>query len=751
MAETLSQAVLESLMDSAKYSSAIEVPPAVVLWPDSRRAWGVVAAHLARTATVLTLGEYDPDLQIGPAVWIRAQLTHVDAQSLPILYLPGVSRTTVRALETCPPLLRPIAELQFRGTWWVEPGGDEWTPASFLSRSLGIRVGSDDATRESLSLALGELAKAPIERLRAAKYIDAGDLNSLLLPDPIKHMLTWMDGDGSPGEGKQWKAFTSTCKAQFALDPVKDGVLTAVTRLGERGDRWDVVWNRFAESPSSYPGILQKLEEVGKSMLVHNPPGSWPQENARAELELTEAYVAAAGLGTPADVRTSVLELDSVHGSRRDWVWGRLDKAPMAAASAHLASLAAITKTSPAAATAAELRRWYVEEGHRADDMLLRAIGAVSDGPGRVAVAAVARAIYQDWLDGTARRFQELIASEKVVADTGLELKEGECAVFVDGLRFDVGTRLRDLLQCRGVHVDLRSRIAAFPTMTSSGKPAVAPLASAPVGGTGFSTVIDGKTLDAANLRAAMIANGVGPFAESELGQPSGRGWTEAADLDALGHKVDIKIADSIDSEVAGIATRVTGLLQAGWKRVHVVTDHGWLLMPGGLPVVQLDIAKTQIRKARCAELASHAGSIDQPEFPWTWDSSIRIAIPRGIAAFENGRVYEHGGVSLQETVTPHLVAVSGVATKVSVQIEAVAWRGLRCRISGEGEVEGATVELRRQPGDASSAVAEPKEWRPDGTSLLVGDDSLIGESVSVVVLDVYGALLAQHLSVVAG
>ena len=33
---------------------------------------------------------------------------------------------------------------------------------------------------------------------------------------------------------------------------------------------------------------------------------------------------------------------------------------------------------------------------------------------------------------------------------------------------------------------------------------------------------------------------------------------------------------------------RITELLHSGWTRVKVVTDHGWLMAPGGLPKIEL-------------------------------------------------------------------------------------------------------------------------------------------------------------------
>ena len=35
---------------------------------------------------------------------------------------------------------------------------------------------------------------------------------------------------------------------------------------------------------------------------------------------------------------------------------------------------------------------------------------------------------------------------------------------------------------------------------------------------------------------------------------------------------------------LSGLVSRVEKLLEAGWKKVRIVTDHGWLLLPGGLP-----------------------------------------------------------------------------------------------------------------------------------------------------------------------
>ncbi len=67
--------------------------------------------------------------------------------------------------------------------------------------------------------------------------------------------------------------------------------------------------------------------------------------------------------------------------------------------------------------------------------------------------------------------------------------------------------------------------------------------------------------------------------------------WCEFGDIDHEGHDRGWKLAKHIDALILEITDRITELLAAGWKRVRVVTDHGWLLLPGGLPKIDLPSA----------------------------------------------------------------------------------------------------------------------------------------------------------------
>ena len=70
-------------------------------------------------AELLVLGDYAPEPH-GPAIRLRCVIAGkapdvtLPADRVPVFYLPGVSRQDLRAIEDCPDLLKPLAELQYR-------------------------------------------------------------------------------------------------------------------------------------------------------------------------------------------------------------------------------------------------------------------------------------------------------------------------------------------------------------------------------------------------------------------------------------------------------------------------------------------------------------------------------------------------------------------------------------------------------------------------------------------------------------
>src|SRR5207249_1964840 len=96
-----------------------------------------------------------------------------------------------------------------------------------------------------------------------------------------------------------------------------------------------------------------------------------------------------------------------------------------------------------------------------------------------------------------------------------------------------------------------------------------------------------GQPVTAQRLRDHLASAGVavlGPEDARPPAQSDQGGWSEIGQIDALGHSLGVRLPKQIETEVDAIADRVMALVEGGWPRVKVVTDHGWLLLPGGLP-----------------------------------------------------------------------------------------------------------------------------------------------------------------------
>jgi len=216
-----------------------------------------------------------------------------------------------------------------------------------------------------------------------------------------------------------------------------------------------------------------------------------------------------------------------------------------------------------------------------------------------------------------------------------------------------------------------------------------------------------------------------------------------------MGHSLQGELVHQLDHEIAKIADRVVALLDSGWRRVRVVTDHGWLLLPGGLPKVELPAYLTETKWARCA-VVKGASEVVGPIFPWHWNPDVRIVSPPGIACFRAGERYTHGGVSPQECVVPELVVERGLEASFA-SIQSIQWRGMRCKVRVESNDPNLQVDLRTNWKQAStSIVASAKAIGNSGeVSLAVSDDKYEGAAASVVIVDESGKVVVQQTTCV--
>jgi hypothetical protein len=506
--------------------------------------------------------------------------------------------------------------------------------------------------------------------------------------------------------------------------------------------------------PSRYPGLVDLLRRAKPVTKTGEPfplltSEAWPQDNEAEEAELRQALSAMTSLPLT-EARAQLQELESKHAPRRGWVWAKLGRAPLAQAIQHLSLLAEVTKTPLTGASAAALIEAYTTDGWRADAAVLENLAAVTAHEDRAAVCMAIQHVYVPWLHDAAELFQQRVAATPLpgreVSRLG-EVAPGTCVLFVDGLRFDVGQKLQERLHDRAGSVELTFHTAALPTVTATAKPAVSPVAHKIAGltaGEDFrpSVADTAKDLTPDRFCTLLEDEGFQVLSSVEVGDPQGRAWTEYGNLDQTGHQEGIGLARRIPDLLTDLVARIESLLAAGWREVRMVTDHGWLLVPGGLPKADLPKYLTVSRWGRCAvvKIAAH---VDFTCVSWFWSDDVRVAYPGGIDCLIAGKEYDRAGLNLQECVVPQLSVLGGQEAAPSARIGQVRWVGLRCRVTIEGQATGCIVDLRDKVNAPDTSLTTPRPVGKDGTvALVVEDDAREGTAAILVLVDQSGTVL---------
>jgi hypothetical protein len=319
----------------------------------------------------------------------------------------------------------------------------------------------------------------------------------------------------------------------------------------------------------------------------------------------------------------------------------------------------------------------------------------------------------------------------------------GCCVLFVDGLLYDLGRLLAESLEATGYTVSVRSRWAALPTVTGTAKPAVSPVAGA-IAGRALEAMFvprfesTGKLVDAAGLRSAIAAQGGQVLEGDEFpipSRPDAAGWREAGELDTLGHKLGARLAAMARVQVSLIGDEVLSLLESGWQQVRVVTDHGWLLLPEGLPKVELPTHLAATKWSRCAVLEGAA-----PDgivvVPWHWNPQHSVATAPGIACFTANQEYAHGGVSLQECLIPEILVtrVRAAAGGAIPRLVSVAWARYRCVVETRDAFDDLRVDIRVDTLGGPSTLQAPKALDADGSVSIPVEDEYEGRQLARII-----------------
>jgi hypothetical protein len=743
---TVLERLIQSLRTAAHYNRSDQSPPSVVLWSDGDRLWTkVIPALQEALPQLLVLHPAEISVIGGPSTYLRYRITQA-GEPVPILYLPGVSRQAFRSASGFPSIARHLFALQFQGQFWSQTNGKDWTPLAFLTNTdegLGLDVSRDSATLEALASQLHHLLNTAVEQVQGQR-ISAELLHGLVADDPVRMVLQWMASDGrlqdTWSRTSQWEGFSALAKKQLKLDPAKDGVITAAERLVHGAKEWEPVWQRYKESPHAFPGLRAILNRVQPDGLFSADNERLPVGNQHQEEVLRDALLAIPELSAKA-AREQLAQLVREHEDRSRWVWAALGESPLAGATVHLGNMLRAMGTGLDTGSWDSLAEDYLTHGWRVDSCAREAYAAASKASNPAsaskAVVAALRSVYLPWLEDLATRCQQIGDQypKRVPADAfRFTTTPGSVLLFVDGLRADIGVELADQLREQGISVERSIAWSALPTVTATAKPAWAPMTEHVHGeaiGTGFEPKLKaGGLLRTQEFRAQLKKLGWDYLSPSDTGDPATSAWTESGAFDRYGHDQGAKLAWRIQEELTTIRQRVLELLNAGWSVVHVVTDHGWLWMPGGLPKAYLPTHLTEAKWGRCA-LPQNGAKHGLPSVCWFWGTEHSIVLAPNICVFIAGLEYAHGGLSLQEALTPVLEFSRVGGSEATVSIDSIKWVGMRLQVSLSGGYEGAILDIRRLAADPDSSVLHtPKAADSSGKASLAVDDSKNGGEV---------------------
>jgi len=334
----------------------------------------------------------------------------------------------------------------------------------------------------------------------------------------------------------------------------------------------------------------------------------------------------------------------------------------------------------------------YAESWHDVDGLYWELSADARSAPGTAELQAVADRAYLHYLQTTNAGFRKALNGmsdwqewgEALVSRGARTLWSGSgrrAVLIVDALRHDLAERL--MRRAANGQPALTHWVAAIPPTTPVGMTALLP-----DGLSQLTAVLSSGHLclqhpqfgDLAikeNRRKLLRAREQG-VELLELGDLRTRSQAPKADLlvvfagdiDAVGHGVGAEMVEHIETLLSAVDAAVARLQQWGYSDVHVVTDHGFVLCPGGAEKDELAAGEAIVVDKRHAFLSETAVT-SRPTMPFPFDAQQRLVFAEGLRCFTAGEEFAHGGLSLQELVIPHLhLHVEAVRPRLSVRLK---------------------------------------------------------------------------------
>ena len=142
--------------------------------------------------------------------------------------------------------------------------------------------------------------------------------------------------------------------------------------------------------------------------------------------------------------------------------------------------------------------------------------------------------------------------------------------------------------------------------------------------------------------------------------------------VDELGHGAKYEVILHFEELIATLGRAIRKLKSWGYSEIHLVTDHGFVLLNANANIQPLELSKSQLVLSASRWGITDAGQkLPIASVPFPLDPNWQVALPPGLRSFaEPGRFF-HGGATLQEVVIPHLKFISMTAPRrMSVIVE---------------------------------------------------------------------------------
>jgi hypothetical protein len=767
MNNSLLDHVIQSIEVAKQYNSSQVTAPNVILWPDPESQWiSIIDILKIELPALLTLGKYIPDHRQGPAIWLKCAVDGVlpeaewEVSTIPVIYMPGISKADFKKIEEAPSTLLPLMEYQFTGNLWTQENGKEWTILAFMQneeQGMGLEVAQDNATKKSLIISLHKYAQEDGEFFR--KRVDADLLNELLVPQIIPNLLKWIESGNealailSPN---QQEIFKEIIKSKYRLSLDYSLILDFVTKIGTQKGPWESVWLYFANAPHKYPKLVDFLEQVTPedlgSGLFELPENSWPPINRQKEDALQKDLLKLKNK-EPKFAIEKIEHLIDEHKSRLQWVWIELGLSPFAEALPKIFEFAKYTMNVYDIDSIESIGEYYQSTGSKIDQLLRQIYLIAETKEYKKTIEIITEIFYSPWLEKLTYKFQELVKDNvESLADNEFQenIARSPFILFVDAFRYDLALEFVEQLSNR-YETDLHQGWSAIPSLTPTSKPNVSPIMSSVDTASAindFQPYLSSGNLLTHHYFKKELKKKLINFikTESEIDDPGKQYWMEIGDIDEKGHNEQAEMLRRVPQLLNELKETINRISQKGIKEITIVTDHGWLLLPGGLPKEKLHRDLAETRWGRCAELKEGV-STDLLQLPWTWNPNIHIAYAPGISFFKKNEEYAHGGISLQECMIPFItINVKEEATSVKAFIEAYKWIGLRLQVTTTGTGDRFSLDIRTKRDDPNSSVLLGKPKFEDSDWKLMADSDFEGQACTLILLNPRGIIVDSKL-----